>query len=290
VDYSERERRGLAGMELKMKDYFADSESKSLIGIHPGMSRSDYLKIKAVNVSLLVEGERSMAHLKWAMDHAKEPTDAMKRGTAVHMAVFEPEEFESKTVVFEGVRRGKEKFKESNFGKTILKQDDFDCVISMRDALRRHERVADILESTGTGEMAVVWKDEETGLLCKGLVDRFCKCWGYTIVPDLKSCQDARPIEFSKTVYNYHYHTKAAFYHDGLAAIANVPRRFLWIAVESEQPHGIMIYDPSETMMQTGRRNYRRLLNAFAECLKSGVFPGYPLGEETIELPKWADK
>lgn len=260
--------------------------------ILPGISRADYFKIEAINISLLVEGERSMAHLKYAMEHPKPSTPAMEKGTAVHLAVFEPEVFANQTVVFDGTKRGKEwdAFKDNNRKCVILKPDDYDDVISMRDALRKHPRVKEILESKGTGEMGVVWTDEETGLLCKGLVDRFCSCWGYTLVPDLKSCQDARLSEFSKSIYNYSYHTKAAFYLDGLFSVSPITRRFLWIAVESEPPHGIMIYDPSEQMLQSGRRNYKRLLTQYAACLKSGDWPSYAIGEETIELPKWADK
>ena len=264
--------------------------------IFPGISRADYLAIDALNISMLIEGERSMAHLKYALDHAKETTDAMERGTAMHLAVLEPSEFEKRVTYFPHpdckakVRNGGEwdKFKADRNEDLILKRSDYDAVIGMRDALRTHPRVKEILEASGTGEMGVVWKDEETGIWCKGLVDRFCKCWGYTLVPDLKSCQDARPREFAKTVYDRNYHTKGMFYLDGLNAVAPMDRRFMWIAVESAPPHGIMVYDMSESMAQTGRKNYRRLLNEYKSCKESGVWPGYQIGEESLDLPKWA--
>ncbi len=279
-------------------DYHADKPTKN--AVLPGISRSDYFKIDAVNISLLVEGERSMAHLKWAKDNKRESTDAMDKGTALHLAVLEPNEFEKRVIVFPHpnceakVKNGAkwDKFEADNKGKLIINPKAFDDVISMRDALRKHPRVKEILEAKGTGEMGVVWFDEESGLWCKGLVDRFCQLnlsgAFETVVPDLKSCQDARPTEFARTVWNFNYHTKAAFYMDGLNTVQPRQRRFLWIAIESEPPHGIMIYDPSETMLIAGRAKYRRLLKAYAECLKSGEWPGYPLGEETIELPKWS--
>lgn len=259
--------------------------------ILPGISRSDYLKIDATNISTLIEGERSMAHLKYAMEHQKESTPAMEKGTALHLAVFEPAEFERRVAVFDGIRRGKEweSFKSKSLKNSItVKPDDFDDVISMRDELHRHPRVKELFDSQGTGEMGMVWQDVESGLWCKGLIDRFCACWGYSIVLDLKTCQDSRAAEFSKTVYNYSYHTKAMFYMDGLSAIKDVSRRFLWIAIESTPHHGIVIHDIGEGMMQAGRRNYRRLLNQFAECKKTNIWPSYPLGEETLELPRWA--
>ncbi len=258
--------------------------------ILPGISRADYDKIDALNISLLIEGEKSMAHLDYVRKHPKESTPAMEKGTAVHLAVFEPEIFEQSVESYEGIRRGKEweKFKADNPGSLILKTNDFDAVADIRDALRAHPRVKELLDAKGTGEMGAVWTDAETGILCKGLLDRFCQCWGYSIVLDLKTTTDARPVEFATTVYKLNYHTKAAWYLDGLAAISDVPRRFLWIAVESEGYHGISIYDPSDNMLQKGRQNYRALLTRYADCLKTGVWPGYPIGEDSLELPKWS--
>lgn len=265
-------------------------------GIYPGISRADYNSIDALNISLLIEGERSMAHLKYALDHGKTATDAMEKGTALHLALFEPSAFE-KTVTYyphessKGkVRNGSEweNFKANRDEDLILKHSDYDAVITMRDAIKNHPRASDLLNAKGTGEMGAVWIDETTGILCKGLFDRFCQCWGYSIVLDLKSCPDARPDEFSKKVYNLSYHTKAAWYLDGLSRLSDVPRRFLWIAVESAPFHGVNIFDPSQEMLATGQRNYYSLIQRYAKCKETGVWPGYDLGEETLDLPKFA--
>jgi exodeoxyribonuclease VIII len=44
------------------------------------------------------------------------------------------------------------------------------------------------------------------------------------------------------------------------------------------------------TVIDWGRMRYKRALATFAECMKSGVWPGYP--DDTIEadLPVWAEK
>lgn len=258
--------------------------------ILPSISREDYNAINALNISLLVEGDRSMAHLKYAIEHKRESTPAMEKGTALHLAVFEPAEFEKRVAVYDGIKRGKEwnSFYENCSATLILKPDVYASIISMRDALHNHPRVKELLESKGTGEIGAVWQDKDSGIWCKGLIDRFCQCWGYSVILDLKTCQDARPSEFAKTIYNFHYHTKAAWYLDGLKAIADVDRRFLWIAIESEPFHGISIFDVGDEMMEVGRKNYKRLLSEYAKCKELGVWPSYPLGEESLELPKWA--
>ncbi len=264
--------------------------------ILPGISREEYDKIDALNISLLIEGERSMAHLDYASKNEVKPTDAMERGTALHLAVLEPAKFDARVTFFphpecEAKVRNGSKWEEFKRGRTedlILKIADFKSVIECRDALRNHPRCKELLDAKGSGEMGFVWTDTETGIPCKGLLDRFCQCWGYSIILDLKSCQDARGSEFSKTIYNFQYHTKSAWYTDGLAQISDVPRRFLWIAIESTGYHGINIFDASEGMMQCGRRNYRKLLDQYSACKKSGIWPSYNLGEESLELPKFA--
>ncbi len=264
--------------------------------IFPGISRSDYFQIDAMNISLLIEGERSMAHLKWALDHKKETTDAMERGTAMHLAVLEPAEFEKRVTYFPHpdcsakVRNGKEwdKFQAGREEDLILKRSDFDSVIGMRDALRNHPRVREILESNGTGEMGVVWKDDETGIWCKGLVDRFCQCWGYTLVPDLKSCQDARPREFARTIGNLFYHVKAAWYLDGLNQVSPCDRRFIWIAIESSPPYGVGLFEPDHDTLNEGRLIYRDLLRKFKESDCTTKWPCYDTEVAEIRIPKYS--
>lgn len=257
--------------------------------IFPGISRTDYNKIDAINISLLVEGERSMAHLKHAMDNPKESTPAMEKGTATHLAVFEPAEFEKNVAVYDGIRRGKawDSFYENCAKSLILKPDEFSDVINMRDALRNHPRVREILDSKGTGEMGVVWKDEESGLWCKGLVDRFCSCWGYSLIIDLKSCQDASASGFSKTVHQYNYHVKCAWYKDALECVSKCERRFYWIAIESQQPHGIAIYEPDDDTIQEGRLIYRELLSKYKKCTCTSQWPSYDTEVQSLRIPKY---
>lgn len=262
-------------------------------GIFPGMCRSDYLKIKAANISMLIEGARSMQHLKYSIDHPSyEKTDALEFGIAVHMAVFEPSEFPKKVKCGPDARRNSNEWKDfvKSCGKydTLLKPDDYSRCLCVRDALRKHSIVAEILDSKGVGEMAVVWKDEKTGLYCKGLVDRFCDWKGWPLIPDLKTGRDASPKGFQRAVIDFHYHTKFAWYRDALNAVAKASRRYLWIAVESDPPHAIGIYEPDDELMSEGRKQYRKILDGYAHGLKTGEWPGYSPGVEPLTLPRWA--
>ncbi len=261
-------------------------------GIYPGMSRADYNNIHAASISTLIEGERSMAHLNYARSHPQESTPAMEKGIGLHLAVFEPAVFEKTVLQYDGTKRGKEweSFKTLNENSLILKPDIYNSVIAMRDEIRAHPRAKELLDAKGTGEMAMIWNDPSTGILCKGLLDRFCQCWGYSIVLDLKTCQDARPDEFAKTICNYSYHVKSVWYLDGLAAISDISRRFIWLAIESEPPHGIALYEPDDDTLKEGRVIYRELLKSYKVAVESNIWPCYNPEVSEIRLPKWGFK
>ena len=63
---------------------------------------------------------------------------------------------------------------------------------------------------------------------------------------------------------------------------------FVFVAVESEWPYAacaVMLDDEGKAQ---GRRDYRRNLNTYAECRKSGIWPGYSKSIEIVNLPTWA--
>lgn len=264
--------------------------------IYPGMSRAEYDKIDAINISTLVKGLKSMAHLKYALEHPEPPTDALRIGTAVHIAVFEPHRCMDAFFVApaRGRRSAEDKAwwtafeaKAAAANGIVLSTEEANMVYAIRDSLRANEDTRSILDAQGVGEMAVVWKDEETGLLCKGMVDRFCQWNGWPLLPDLKTCIDGSVEEWPRVVYKHAYHIKAAWYLDGLNAIQPCERRFIWIAVEKEAPYLPNLHEPDDEMLRVGRAKYRQLLNQYAEAKKSGVWPGYPKGINPTSLPKW---
>lgn len=63
---------------------------------------------------------------------------------------------------------------------------------------------------------------------------------------------------------------------------------FLFIAFEKEDPFGVKVYEMSEDDLEYGRRLYRPALNGYAECLKTGEFPGYDDSIEVLTRPAWA--
>lgn len=262
-------------------------------GIYPGMKRADYDAIHSMNISQLVHGIRSMAHLKYRMDHPEDvASDALVFGQAVHFAVFEPETLEQNVVALDVNRRtnaGKTEIAAHEAaGKLVLRPDDWSHVIGIRDSVHRHKECRELLQGPGKGELSFTGTLD--GVVCKGRLDRFCSWNGWSVALDLKSCLDARPWAFSAAVHKFHYAIKAAWYLDLLNSIAPSERRFFWIAIEKEAPYAVALYEPADQALAEGRRVYKGLLAQYSACLASGEWPSYPGGIEPLDLPAYAYK
>ncbi|HXG58144.1 MAG TPA: PD-(D/E)XK nuclease-like domain-containing protein [Thermoanaerobaculia bacterium] len=264
-------------------------------GLYPNLSRAEYEAIPAINASVLEHFERSAAHAREAMLHPPKPTDAMEFGTALHVAVLEPARFSREYVAAPKCDRrtkvGKETwaaFEAEHRGAQLMDAEDFIAICRMRDAVWSHPVAKELLRGPGHNEVAVVWENEETGLLCKALLDRIGSFDGWTWIPDLKSTGDASPREFSYSIKRYHYGAKAAYYLDGCNTVAPRPRRFCWIAIEKEPPYAVALYEPTDDAINAGRSKYMRWLRLYEEAQRTNHWPGYetsiqPLGAESTE-------
>ncbi len=265
-------------------------------GLRPLLSRAAYEAIDAANFSTLRLFERSAAHVLEARLHPRAPTPAMELGTHAHAAILEPERFEREYVEAPECDRrttiGKRAwaaFEASQGAKTVLRKQDWQYVMAMRDAVWAHPLAASLLRAQGSAELAAVWSHARTGLACKGLIDRLSVLDdGWTWVVDVKTARDAGARAFAREVAAYHYHAQAAFYVGGLAAIAPAERRFAWVVVEKEAPHAVAVYEPTPEVLLAGEAACERWLDAWARCSESGQWPGYAVEIQPLELPRWA--
>ena len=263
-------------------------------GIYDHLSNADYHAALGISKSGLDLIDRSPAHYAARYRDGVEspPTPAMVFGTAFHMAVLEPAKFAESYVIGPNTKRGTKAwnaFESANLGKEILKQEDYDKILRMADAVHGH-LFARTLLTDGRAERSVFWNDPETGVLCRIRPD-WQRVDG-TLV-DLKTTTDARQYAFEKAVANFRYHVQAAFYADGIQAAAlslgdAKGLDFCFIAVEKDPPHVVAVYMASAEMVHAGRRQYRENLQRYAECLQKKDWPGYPEEVQIINLPRWA--
>ena len=108
------------------------------------------------------------------------------------------------------------------------------------------------------------------------------------VIVDLKTCIDARPEAFLRSVMTYQYHVQMAWYCDIAEAIDGKKRRFLWVAVEKEPPFGVAVYEPTIAMWSQGWALYQKAIQIFKDCDALDHYPCYTTDVQKLDVPKWA--
>lgn len=247
---------------------------------------------------------------------AEKDTKAKANGTLAHCMLLEPHEFDARfTVVPEdapnrpSIRQRKaakpseatvaaiawwDAFDAANVGKIIVDPDALASARAQAAAVRALPDVAALL-ADGYPEASAFWIDDDTGELCKCRPDWVSTGHGSdgksVILVDGKTTTDASPDGFGRAIWNYAYHLQAAWYVDGFEAATGMNvHGFVFAAVESAWPHAAAAYMLGDDVMDKARKEYRRLLNTYAECRRTGVWPGYAPGVSLINLPTWAQR
>lgn len=234
--------------------------------------------------------------------HAQVPTpktDAMTMGSAVHLAVLQPELANTQIVQGPDSRRGKkwtDAIKEAEAdGKILLTQADYNKCMSMRDSVWKNPACASELNHTGTvyehaAFYKMPWVDvtgEKIFINCKCKVDA---ARGATII-DLKTSQDASPRAFTQSVAKYGYHQQDAFYSKvwGQAANVNIDT-FLFLVVEKHPPFACAIYELDTMSKREGVKSYKEAISEHNFCERRREFPAYATEKVLLQLPAWAFK
>lgn len=220
------------------------------------------------------------------------PSAAMQIGTAIHTVILEPELMDQTVVRGLSLERRSSadkatwaEFEAKHRGKVILKDDDYEKVLRIRDAVHSHPMAGGLLAG-GKAEQSIFAKDESTGELIKCRTDYMLD--GGNVIVDLKSTDDASPDGFGKSAANFRYDVQVAWYfHVMEQGLGWVPHEWVFIAVEKEPPYAIGIYlaTPSqiERARETAMRNYREICH----YKKLGIWPDYGETPLALELPGW---
>ena len=181
-------------------------------------------------------------------------------------------------------------------GKTLLSADDLKSVQAMALAAHRHPVARVILDAPGgMAEQSFFWVDADTGAPCRIRPDYAvppCAMFPNGLIVDGKSNDDSSPEGFARNAWNSQMYFQAAFYSDGMQQHWHTkePPAFMWISQERDAPYATACYAAGADFVAHGRREYRRLLRIFAQCLHTGQWPGYPATVQPLEVPAWAAK
>lgn len=243
-------------------------------GIYPIMPFADYLAVDAASKSRLhTLHSKTPAHCHAAEDEA---TPEMDWGSALHVAVLEPDSFTFCVIRGPADRRGKKwsEFVEAHAGCLILPEAEYDKVVRARDAVLRNPTVRALATQDGLSEASGFWIDPETGLLCRCRYDRYVP--SLAMGADFKTTADASKRAFKRVAEAMAYDLHDAMYSEGWQrAGGGEVENFIFIAVERDEPfcHQIFEYEPAEK--NRGRQIMRKALRRYAMCKASGSWPGY---------------
>lgn len=186
-----------------------------------------------------------------------------------------------------------EEWQRNNSERKVLSPEAFEQIVAMRDAVINHQAAFAILHHV---------KD---------------------IIGDLKTTEDASPEGFAKSIANWRYDVQHAYYMDGTRLALEqgkcnppqegkaelsvywtdpvtgvlcrcrpdfwrgYPKHFAFIAVEKKPPYAVGVYVLDSEGVEIGRAQYQHDLRVYAECVRTGVWPGYGDKIQTISLPGW---
>ncbi len=277
-----------------MTDY-----SPTAIGLFPGLPEDVYRRDPAVNVSALKEMRRSPAHARYARDNESEPTPAMILGKAAHALILEPERYAERVAVAPKINRrtnaGKDEwsaFQVANAGKIILSVEDAEAVEAMAHAVVTHPEAQRWLRIKAHSELSAFWIDKQTGLRCKGRIDRYAP--GHFGL-EIKTTTDASPRAFERTIEAQQYHVQNAMYLWGIgeagaqsgSPMPSIPDP-IFIVVESSPPYGVAVYRLDERAAAIGAGLLREYLDLWAIYSAKNYWPSYAEDLQVIGLPPWA--
>lgn len=265
-------------------------------GIFPHVPEKDYRAITAMNQTTLKRGAQSPAHMLHAIEHpeAFEETEALRFGRLFHLALLEPDRVEAEVTTACPINRttgepygfGTKAWAaaEAEAGLILCKPEWTQRIDAMVAKVRSHKAAKALLSKGGETEVVCIWDDPVTGVQCKTRIDYWSR--GICLL-DVKTTEDASPAEFENAVSRYGYDIQAAFLRDGWFVNTGEDNPFGILAVEKEPPFGVAVYELTPGAVARGRWKYRRALRRYAECMKAGVFDGYPEDPVPLDIAKW---
>jgi len=231
-----------------------------------------------------------------------EQKDSFDFGTAVHIALLEPERWDDAIVSIpidvltsNGARRGKkwEAWRDAHEDKIQLLPRDVAHIRYLRAVLRQNEALKVFLDAKGPVESSIIWQDEPTGLRRKTRPDKLAMFGKHRrnecVIVDLKTSYDPYPATFRKQMADLGYHRKAACCVDGAIALDLDVIAFVLIAIPKKIGYDPIVYEVARSAISLGREENREGLNDLARRLRTGDWhhPNFDTIHE-LDLPEWA--
>lgn len=141
----------------------------------------------------------------------------------------------------------------------------------------------------GNGEVVLIWSEGEGAdkIWLRTMID-----W---LAADRRTLYDYKTSGMSLAPHGVGYvlddagwDIQAAMHERALAVLdpeGRGRRRYRFVAQENKKPFALLPVELGEHHLQLGRRKLAVAINLWRQCIKSGVWPGYPLQAVTPDIP-----
>ncbi len=251
------------------------------------MPNAAYHSYEGISNSGLSMVARSPAHYRYAP--ARKGTRHMEVGTAFHTALLEPGRFAKEYMIVRGINdRRKSEYKEASKvygGEGTLTDSEGAAVEVMVEAVRANPDAHAVLSEPGHAELSAFVEDPETGILMRCRYDWITET---ARALDVKKTQDCRQKPFQRSIHQYRYHCQEAMYSHIFQLITGEPlESYQFLAIEEQPPCANVLYTLDALAKAHGHKEYREALEAYADAVESGEWPGYGVTSDLISLPEY---
>lgn len=181
-------------------------------------------------------------------------------------------------------------------GLVPLLTKEHDMVQAMAQAIRQHPVAGPLfMPDAGRAELSIFWTDPRTGVRCRCRPD-----WmphrqenGRLVVVDYKTAKAVDPDALARAVYERGYHAQAALYLDGVKAAGlagdQMPA-FIFAFQSKTPPYLVHLVELDFPALALGAARNERALRIYAECERTGTWPGFNDRITYLPLPPWAER
>ena len=237
------------------------------------------LEERPLSYSSLKHFRKSPKHyVQYIVEPRKPPTDSQIIGTAFELALFEPEKYGERIMVYEKPNlrsnAGKEewqKIKDQGKGKVMITEEQAKTVQEMTVSARSNDEMMRYVSSVTRLQRRLKWTDKKAGIPFIGYVDAEGQPFGEDFSFEIKTTKSADPNDFIRDYIKYDYHMQTATYSAGYSRIGRFPN-FMVLAFENTAPYNCTPFLIEGKTLEAAKEEWRNSVDAFRFCIDNDMF------------------
>lgn len=236
------------------------------------------------------------AKFRYEQDHGQAARAVFDFGQAAHMHILGegPEIVIVDANDWRGKAAQQQRAEARERGAVPVLTAEHERIKDMAKALREHPVARALFDpDRGRPEQTLIWRDRRTGVMRRARLD-----WlpdpgpGRLIIPDYKTCASAEPAALARAVATYGYHQQDDWYRAGARALdlAGDEAAFVFVCQEKTPPYVVTVFEVDAASRRLGAARNQRAIDIFAECQRTGRWPGYGDDIAYLSLPPYVER